>query len=67
MPASTAVLQTSTLSKKRRRSVISLTPLIDVVFILLVFFMVPTSFVQESGLEITRPESAFAQREVQGF
>ena len=36
---------------------ITLTPLIDVVFLLLIFFMVSTSFVQESELEITLPEA----------
>ena len=36
---------------------ITLTPLIDVVFLLLIFFMVSTSFVQEAELEITLPEA----------
>lgn len=52
MPASTAILQTSTLSKKRRRSVISLTPLIDVVFILLVFFMLASNLQQWRNIEL---------------
>ncbi len=36
---------------------INLTPLIDVVFLLLIFFMVSTTFVRESELEISLPES----------
>ncbi len=40
------------LSTKRRRSVISLTPLIDVVFILLLFFMLASNFSQERSLSI---------------
>lgn len=36
---------------------INLTPLIDVVFLLLIFFMVTTTFVHETGLEITLPEA----------
>lgn len=34
---------------------INLTPLIDVVFLLLIFFMVSTSFTQETRLDITLP------------
>lgn len=41
MPVGTPSL---TIGQRRRRSLISLTPLIDVVFILLVFFMLASSF-----------------------
>lgn len=34
-----------------------LTPLIDVVFLLLIFFMVSTTFVNRSGLDLQLPES----------
>lgn len=37
---------------------INLTPLIDVVFLLLVFFMVSTTFVREADLEIILPEAS---------
>src|SRR3546814_12993071 len=36
----------------RRRVRISLTPLIDVVFILLIFFMLATSFVDDRAIEV---------------
>jgi biopolymer transport protein ExbD len=36
---------------------INLAPLIDIVFLLLIFFMVSTTFVHESELEISLPES----------
>lgn len=36
---------------------INLTPLIDVVFILLIFFMVSTSFTKESHLTVSLPEA----------
>lgn len=53
---------------RRRRPVevgIDLTPLIDVVFLLLIFFMVSTTFIRESRLEIELPEaSAAAEVEV---
>lgn len=39
---------------------IDMTPLIDMVFILLIFFIVATSFVRESGVEVNRPQAASA-------
>jgi len=41
---------------------INLTPLIDMVFILLIFFLVTASFVKESGVEVNRPEAATAEK-----
>jgi biopolymer transport protein ExbD len=35
-------------------------PLIDMVFILLIFFLVTTSFVKETGIEVSRPTAATA-------
>ena len=40
---------------------IQMTPLIDMVFILLIFFVVTTSFVSETGLDIKRPESSSSE------
>ena len=37
---------------------VNLTPLIDVVFLLLIFFMVSTTFRQETAIEIDLPEAA---------
>jgi len=42
---------------------INLTPLIDVVFLLLIFFMVSTTFSKESELRIQLPESSDRPRE----
>ncbi len=39
---------------------IDMTPLIDMVFILLIFFIVATSFVRESGVEVNRPQALSA-------
>lgn len=39
-------------------SSIDLTPMLDVVFILLIFFIVTTSFVKEAGIDINRPKAA---------
>jgi biopolymer transport protein ExbD len=35
---------------------INLTPMLDVVFIMLIFFIVTASFIRETGLEATRPD-----------
>ncbi|NCF43421.1 MAG: biopolymer transporter ExbD [Proteobacteria bacterium] len=48
------------LSAARREAGIEITPLIDVVFLLLIFFMVSANFVQQQGIEVTLPESASA-------
>lgn len=45
---------------------INLTPMIDMVFILLIFFMVTTSFVKETGVDISRPAAQTAERKEQG-
>ena len=36
---------------------INMTPMLDVVFIMLIFFIVTANFIKEPGLEINRPES----------
>ncbi len=48
------------------RTEINLTPLIDMVFILLIFFLVTSSFVKESGIEVNRPSAATAERQERG-
>lgn len=45
--------------RKRREAVdVNLTPLIDVVFLLLIFFMVSTTFTRETQLQLELPEAA---------
>ena len=39
---------------------LNIAPLIDMVFILLIFFLVTTSFVRETGVDINRPTAATA-------
>lgn len=36
---------------------IDLTPMLDVVFIMLIFFIVTASFVKESGIDVNKPEA----------
>ncbi|MCB1698221.1 MAG: biopolymer transporter ExbD [Halioglobus sp.] len=50
--------------RKHREEVgINLTPLIDVVFLLLIFFMVSTTFTRETQLSIDLPEAQGSTRE----
>jgi biopolymer transport protein ExbD len=37
---------------------INITPMLDIVFIMLIFFIVTTSFVKEKGLEVSRPSKS---------
>lgn len=41
---------------------VNLTPLIDVVFLLLIFFMVSTTFTRETQLKLELPQAASGQR-----
>jgi biopolymer transport protein ExbD len=41
---------------------IDMAPLIDIVFILLIFFIVTTTFVRETGVEVDKPEASAAVR-----
>lgn len=36
---------------------VDLTPMLDVVFIMLIFFIVTSTFVKESGVDVTRPQA----------
>lgn len=49
---------------RRRSSVeeaaIDMAPLIDMTFLLLIFFLVNTNFIKETGIEVKRPEAASA-------
>jgi len=45
------------LTKRTRTVVISITSLIDVVLLLLIFFMLTTSFVEQPGMKLDLPET----------
>ena len=45
---------------------INISPLIDLVFLLLIFFLVTTSFVKETGIEVQRPVASSAELKEQG-
>ena len=42
----------------RRRSRLDVSPLIDVVFLLLIFFAVTTTFLKQAGMDLDLPESS---------
>jgi len=42
---------------------LDMTPMLDVVFILLIFFIVTAVFVKEPGIEVERPETQLQERE----
>ena len=50
------------LRRKDRGSGIDISPLIDMVFILLIFFMVSTTFVKDQKIDLQRPGAASAQK-----
>ncbi|TLU64798.1 biopolymer transporter ExbD [Thalassotalea litorea] len=42
---------------------VDMTPMLDIVFIMLIFFIVTTSFVKESGLDVNRPKATKSQND----
>jgi biopolymer transport protein ExbD len=53
-------------ARDRDESEVNLTPMLDVVFIMLIFFIVTASFVKEAGIDVTRPPAATAERKERG-
>jgi biopolymer transport protein ExbD len=44
-------------NRQEDESKIDITPMLDVVFIMLIFFIVTASFIKESGANVTKPEA----------
>jgi biopolymer transport protein ExbD len=53
-------------SQQSEEEDVNLTPMLDVVFIMLIFFIVTASFVKESGIDINRPDAATAVKKERG-
>ncbi len=53
-------------TRESDESEVNLTPMLDVVFIMLIFFIVTASFVKEAGIDISRPPAATAERKERG-
>ena len=47
--------------RNRAQAEVQMAPLIDMVFILLIFFMVTTVFTRETGVEVNRPQANTAK------
>ncbi|MEL6340752.1 MAG: biopolymer transporter ExbD [Myxococcota bacterium] len=48
-------------STESGESEVDITPMLDVVFIMLIFFIVTASFVKEAGVDVKRPSAATAE------
>lgn len=48
------------LQVQEEESEINMTPMLDVVFIMLIFFIVTASFVKEAGIDVNRPDAPTA-------
>jgi len=47
-------------TREADESEVNLTPMLDVVFIMLIFFIVTASFIKESGIDVNRPDAPSA-------
>ena len=52
--------------RKSEEQGLDLTPMMDIVFIMLIFFIVTTSFVKETGVDVNRPNAETAERDEKG-
>lgn len=52
-----------TLMNDQEEENIDMTPMLDIVFIMLIFFIVTTSFVKESGIEVNKPQASTAKED----
>ena len=43
--------------RRKTESEVNLTPMLDVVFIMLIFFIVTASFIKEAGIDVNRPDA----------
>ena len=48
--------------RTKEETEINLTPMLDVVFIMLIFFIVTTSFVKEAGIQVNRPSASTSEQ-----
>ena len=49
------------LGHEEEENEINLTPMLDVVFIMLIFFIVTASFIKEAGIDVNRPDAPVQQ------
>jgi biopolymer transport protein ExbD len=51
---------------RQEETEINITPMLDIVFIMLIFFIVTTSFIRETGIDPQRPEAVSATPQERG-
>jgi biopolymer transport protein ExbD len=52
--------------RNRDEAAVDMTPMLDVVFIMLIFFIVTASFVKEAGVDVSRPNAQTAEQQSRG-
>ncbi len=52
--------------RRAEQSEVNMTPMLDVVFIMLIFFIVTASFVKEAGVDVSRPPAVTAESKDKG-
>lgn len=50
-------------TRQSQQAELDMTPMLDIVFIMLIFFIVTTSFVKESGVEVNSPQAQTSQQQ----
>ncbi len=53
----------SSIGGEEEEATIDLTPMLDVVFIMLIFFIVTASFIKEAGIDVNRPFAPTADKQ----
>ena len=53
----------SSIGGEEEEATIDLTPMLDVVFIMLIFFIVTASFIKEAGIDVNRPYAPTADKQ----
>ncbi len=53
-------------AREEEETEINITPMLDIVFIMLIFFIVTTSFVKETGIDVNRPPANTAEPKPRG-
>ena len=48
--------------REEDEAAVDMTPMLDIVFIMLIFFIVTTSFVKEAGIDVNKPKAAQATK-----
>ncbi|MDB2647388.1 biopolymer transporter ExbD, partial [Pseudomonadales bacterium] len=50
------------ISRNEEEADINLTPMLDVVFIMLIFFIVTATFIKQAGIDVTRPDAMTSEQ-----